>query len=144
VTAACGTLSCFERNLINSRFAAPSTGGAAMRIRNTPSCRPAVSLRDARGTTRTEKVTPPECSRYHVTRPLMVNAKSKIVNQGGQKNCSGQSRSRVEATTVWHIHTIKKAISGEISNMPTVGSRRRNGARRGSVARTKNRISRFT
>src|SRR6185295_812379 len=58
VIAAGETLNLFARNLTSSRFAAPSTGGAATRTRSVPSCRPATSLRDARGTTRTAKVTP--------------------------------------------------------------------------------------
>ena len=37
VTALCGTLKLFDKNFISSRFAAPSTGGAATRIRSAPS-----------------------------------------------------------------------------------------------------------
>jgi hypothetical protein len=46
-------------SFINSTFAAPSTGAAEMRTRNAPACSPMISLREARGTTATEKVSLP-------------------------------------------------------------------------------------
>ena len=60
-TAFCGNLKIFARVRTNSRFAAPATGGAAIRIRNAPSCSPTISLRDARGTMRTAKMRPRSC-----------------------------------------------------------------------------------
>lgn len=50
-TALRETLNVFAKILINSSFAAPSTGGAAIRTRKAPLCSPTTSLRDARGTT---------------------------------------------------------------------------------------------
>jgi len=46
----------FAKSLIISAFAAPSTGGDAIRTFNAPSCSPTISLFDARGTTRTLKI----------------------------------------------------------------------------------------
>jgi hypothetical protein len=57
-----GTRSIRANVLISSSFAAPSTGGAAMRMRKRPSCSPAISLREARDTTRTLNVIVPSFS----------------------------------------------------------------------------------
>jgi len=54
-----GTLNCFDKSFINSAFAAPPTGGEASLIFTAPSNSPTISLRDARGTTRTVKYTAP-------------------------------------------------------------------------------------
>jgi hypothetical protein len=143
-TAARATFSFFARNLTSSRFAAPSTGGAATRIRSAPSCKPAISLREARGTTRTEKVTPVESSRYHATRLQIVNRISEMVNEPQcQKNWTGQSRSSVAATAIWQTQTTAYAINGETSNMLTVGTNRRSGPSNGSVMRTISRKNRL-
>ena len=50
-TALRETPSAFARTAMSSRLAAPSTGAAASRTRKPPLCSPAISLRDARGTT---------------------------------------------------------------------------------------------
>ena len=60
-TAFRDNLNDFARTLTNSLFAAPATGGAAMRTRSAPSCSPTMPLDEARGTTRTAKVRPPSC-----------------------------------------------------------------------------------
>src|SRR5262245_19107664 len=57
-TAFCGTFNLSANTRTSSRLAAPSTGGAAIRIRKPPSCSPTISLDDARGTIRTVKVIP--------------------------------------------------------------------------------------
>src|SRR5215213_3866115 len=49
----------FAKTLINSAFAAPSTGGAAILTFNAPSCAPTISLFEARGTTRALKTSAP-------------------------------------------------------------------------------------
>src|SRR5215208_4418899 len=49
----------FDKTLINSAFAAPSTGGEAILIFSAPSCAPTISLFEARGTTRTLKISAP-------------------------------------------------------------------------------------
>ena len=49
-------------NLINSAFAAPSTGGDEMRIFNEPSCGPTILLLEDRGTTRTSNNIAPSFS----------------------------------------------------------------------------------
>src|SRR5437667_12561559 len=62
--AFCGSLKVLASNRINSRLAAPSTGGAAMRIRRAPAYSPATSLRDAREIILTAKVRPRSLSEY--------------------------------------------------------------------------------
>src|SRR5262249_7677770 len=57
-----GAFNARARTLINSAFAAPSTGGKARRTRKAPSCSPTISLREARGDTRTVKVIAPSFS----------------------------------------------------------------------------------
>ncbi|HEV7701666.1 MAG TPA: hypothetical protein VGO43_15655 [Pyrinomonadaceae bacterium] len=52
-TSRFATENVFASNLINSMFAAPSTGGEVSRIFKMPFVRPTTSLFDARGTTRT-------------------------------------------------------------------------------------------
>ena len=49
----------FAKTLINSAFAAPSTGGEAILTFNAPSCAPTISLLEARGTTRALKIIAP-------------------------------------------------------------------------------------
>src|SRR5436305_5788221 len=67
-TSRAGTPNSFDRNFISASLAAPSTGGAATRTRSAPSCSPAASVFDARGTTRTEKLIAPSSSLYLITR----------------------------------------------------------------------------
>ena len=55
-TALFETSKVFAKSLINSAFAAPSTGGEAILTFNAPSNSPTISLFDARGTTRTVKI----------------------------------------------------------------------------------------
>lgn len=50
------------KSFISSALAAPSTGGAAILTFKAPSISPVISDRDARGTTRTVKVTAPSFS----------------------------------------------------------------------------------
>src|SRR6266536_3913138 len=61
-TAARGIFKARAMVPINSSLAAPSTGAAAIRTRKAPSCSPTISLREARGTTRTAKVAAPSFS----------------------------------------------------------------------------------
>src|SRR6266700_7740965 len=61
-TAARGIFKARAMVPINSSLAAPSTGAAAIRTRKAPSCSPAISLREARGTTRTAKIIAPSFS----------------------------------------------------------------------------------
>src|SRR5438552_16568573 len=49
-------------NRTSAKLAAPSTGGAASRTHNAPSCSPTISVREERGTTRTLNVSFPSFS----------------------------------------------------------------------------------
>ena len=60
-----------------------------------------------------------------------------------QKNLTGQLRKRVPATADWHSQRTRKATSGEISNMPTSGTIRRNGPISGSVVLKRKRMTGF-
>jgi hypothetical protein len=62
-TFARGTTQCSATNLINSSFAAPSTGRAASRILSASPCTPTHSVRDALGWTWTVRIAPCSLSR---------------------------------------------------------------------------------
>ena len=57
---------------MHSSFAFPSTGGAVIRSFSASSWMPAISLRDARGTTRMRKTTPVAVSRIDMGDPAIA------------------------------------------------------------------------
>ena len=69
-----GTPNARAKRRTSSSLAAPSTGGAAIRTRNAPSCSPTSSLREARGTTLTLKISFPSLSVYSIISRITSSA----------------------------------------------------------------------
>ena len=109
------TLKDFDKNLINSLFAAPSTGGVEIFIFKAPSYSPTIWLFEARGITLTGKIMAPLFSL------TLINYLSKT-----------------PATAICKKFNIKRTIIGEISNIPSGGINFRKGSSTGSVKRDRN------
>ena len=102
-TSLFGTPSVFAKSLINSVFAAPSTGGEATLTFTAPSSAPTISDLDARGTTLTANNTAPSFSEMLI-KTGMVQFLTKTFNTIDCRN----------------MITISTIIA-EISNMPNGG-----------------------